>query len=67
MDDQRWNKNEDWEKRFLRWILQLMDTRNCILLGSKFGKWNGRQLFFVPNFECWDLLQNATEDMKAEV
>ena len=32
MDDQRWNKNEDWEKRFLRWILQLMDTRNCILL-----------------------------------
>jgi hypothetical protein len=31
------------------------------------AKWNGRRLFFVPNFECWNLPQSAAEGMKAKV
>ena len=32
MNDQWEDKNEDWGRKFLRWILRLIDTKNCILV-----------------------------------
>ena len=63
MNDQGEDKNEDWGRRFLRGILQLMDTKNCILCEVSMAEWNRRRLFFVSNDECRNLPQSAAEDM----